>query len=80
MHHTVTVDMSRINKGVLSYCRGHGNPVDWPGPAPSARTEQRLIRCDQRAAACVPFTHGCMASALGPQDVQPDFHDHDSTS
>ena len=37
-------------------CRGHGNPVDLLGPAPSARRERcraghMLIRCDQRAAA-----------------------------
>ena len=28
---------------------------------------------------CVPLTPVCMASALGPLDVRPDFHVHDSS-
>ena len=68
------------------YCLGHGNPIERPGPAPSERCMHvMLIGCDQGAAAqkcmCVDLqlTHGCMASALGPPDVRPDFHLQDST-
>ena len=43
-----------------------------------------VIRCDQRAAAHkfmrVPLIHDCMASALGPVDVRPDFHVQSSTT
>ena len=45
------------------------------GPAPSVRTE----RCMRNARVDRMRTHGCMASALGPLDLRPDFHVHGRT-
>ena len=79
LHRTTVLDME-----IQSIDRGR-RPQHVQNVACSAQSIM-LIRPMQPAAhnyymlACTAYTDGCMASALGPLDVRPDFHVHDSTS